>query len=98
MRLQLDLSQPDRQARLDAFLSVHRISKSHLAALLGIHHSYVGKICSGERRPKEHIQRLIDLGIPADLLPQPGDGRPGPKPRTVSPASASAASAQPATV
>lgn len=81
MRLQLDLTQPDRQAKLDAFLSVHRISKSHLAQLLGIHVSYVGKICSGERRPKEHIEQLIALGIPAELLPEPNDGRPGPKPR-----------------
>lgn len=90
MRLQLDLTQPDRQAKLEAFLSAHRISKSQLAELLGIHGSYVGKICSGERRPKEHIEQLIALGIPADLLPSPCDGRPGPKPRAASNAPACA--------
>ncbi|MFV0423767.1 helix-turn-helix domain-containing protein [Oleidesulfovibrio sp.] len=81
MRLQLDLSTPTRQAMLEAWLVSHGVSKAQLAAHLGIHTSYVGKIIAGQRRPKVHIESLIKLGVPAELLPTPCDGQPGPKPK-----------------
>ncbi|MFV0350333.1 MAG: helix-turn-helix domain-containing protein [Halodesulfovibrio sp.] len=57
------------------------VSKSQLASALGVHPSYIGKIIAGERRPKDHIEKLITLGVPSDLLPEPCDGIPGPKPK-----------------
>lgn len=77
----LALSTPTRQARCEAWLVEHGISKTEIAKQLGIHASYIGKIISGERRPGKHIRLMVEMGIPAHLLPEPGDGKPGPKPR-----------------
>lgn len=77
----LALSAPTRQARCEAWLVQYGVTKTALAKHLGIDPTYVGKIIAGERRPQKHIKSLIEMGVPADLLPEPGDGKPGPKPR-----------------
>lgn len=84
MGLNLDTNPPDRQAELAAWVARHRVKHESLADILGVHPSYIGKIFSGERRPRKHIERLVAAGVPRDLLPEPHDARPGPKPRPAS--------------
>jgi hypothetical protein len=42
----------------------------------------LSNIIAGRRATPEHIHKLIALGVPADLLPEPREpGKPGPKRR-----------------
>ncbi|AGW13421.1 helix-turn-helix domain-containing protein [Megalodesulfovibrio gigas] len=68
----------DRQQKLEAWLSYHRIYKNRLAVDLGVHPSMISRIIKGDRAPKERIQQLVELGIPEQLLPAPSrpPGRP----------------------
>jgi len=68
----------DRQHKLEAWLSYHRILKNRLAIELGVHPSMISRIIKGDRAPKERIQQLVALGIPEPLLPAPSrpPGRP----------------------
>lgn len=69
----IDIRPPrdDRQARLNAWLAERNVKKKDLAAACGIKPNTLSMILSGERRPARRIQALIDLGIPAELLPTP---------------------------
>jgi transcriptional regulator with XRE-family HTH domain len=69
----------EREAGLKAWLARRGIGHRQLARQLGVHPSMITRIFKGERRPPKRIRQLIDLGIPADLLPAPnvrGPGRP----------------------
>lgn len=89
MRQQLDQfhagKTPSRQARLKAWLAYHGIGYKDLAESIGVHPSMITRLCSGERRTPERIRQLVELGIPPELLPEPGEnppGRPKKKPGT----------------
>ena len=76
---ELDSNGHDRQAALNAWLQLHRLSKTGLAARLGVHPSMISRIVSGQRAPARRIRQLVELGVPEDLLPEPtsrGRGRP----------------------
>lgn len=79
INLRLD-TPPDRRQRLKAWMAEHGVRQKTLAEALGIHVSYIGKIVSGEYRPAYQVARLIELGIPRQLLPEPYAGKPGPRP------------------
>lgn len=66
------------KASLDAWLAYRDISKKWLAEKLGVHPSMITRIAQGKRAPKKRISQLIELGVPADLLPEPSKppGRP----------------------
>ncbi|MCF8104338.1 MAG: helix-turn-helix transcriptional regulator [Desulfohalobiaceae bacterium] len=60
-----------RQARLNAWLSLHGIAKNELARKTGFSPSYISFLLNGKRRHPDALQKLIDLGIPEELLPEP---------------------------
>lgn len=69
---------------LRAWLVYNGISNKELAHHLGTHTSFITRLIKGERRPKDKIQRLVEYGIPKDLLPSPSERGPG-RPRTKRP-------------
>lgn len=59
-----------------------RIVFKDLAADAGMSKTTLSNIIAGRRATPEHIHKLIALGIPTDLLPEPREpGKPGPKRR-----------------
>ena len=74
---------PTRQDRCRAWLVERRIVFGDLALDAGMSRSTLSRIISGDRATPEHIERLVALGVPADLLPEPqARRRPGPKVRS----------------
>ncbi|GAB6176899.1 hypothetical protein JCM16814_17900 [Desulfobaculum senezii] len=79
----IQLHKPTRQARLRAWMIEHGVESRDLARAVGISPQMMSMITTGERAPKDRIERLVELGVPRDLLPPPYKGRKrGPKPRT----------------
>lgn len=65
----LHSEQITRQDKLRGFLAERRLNQRKLADMLGVSEAYMGQILSGKRKPKHYIERLINLGIPSDFLP-----------------------------
>jgi predicted transcriptional regulator len=65
----LPLKPPTRQDRLRAFLAQHGLNQRKVAIRLGISEAYLGQIFAGKRRPEHYINKLVDMGIPSELLP-----------------------------
>ena len=79
----VSIIEPTRQDRCRAWLVERRIVFGDLAADAGFSKATLSRIIAGSRAKPEHIARLIELGIPAELLPEPRAPRkPGPKPRS----------------
>ncbi|MEW5772388.1 MAG: helix-turn-helix transcriptional regulator [Thermodesulfobacteriota bacterium] len=74
MSIVLDLSKVNRETALRTWLAYHRIRKKWLAEQLGVHRGTVTRIINGQRSSRELIERLVALGIPRDLLPEPAGG------------------------
>ena len=73
---------PTRQDRCRAWLVERRIVFKELAAFAGMSKTTLSNIIAGRRATPAHIQKLIALGVPAELLPEPRvPGKPGPKRR-----------------
>lgn len=75
--LPLEQKNAKRQASLKAWLAYHGIGNRQLARQLDVHPSMITRIFKGERRPPRRIRQLIEMGIPANLLPPPNTRRPG---------------------
>lgn len=73
--------EPGRQDMLRIFLRRSEITRDDIADLLGVHRQSVSRILNADRALPEHVLRLIEIGIPAELLPTPERIAPGPKPR-----------------
>ncbi|MEL7638229.1 MAG: helix-turn-helix transcriptional regulator [Solidesulfovibrio sp.] len=73
---------PTRQDRCRAWLVERRIVFKDLAADAGMSKTTLSNIIAGRRATPQHIQKLIALGVPAELLPEPRmPAKPGPKRR-----------------
>ncbi len=77
---------PTRQARLKAWMVKFGIEARALAQAAGVSPQMMSMIISGSRAPRERIERLVAAGVPRDLLPEPSEGKRGPKPSTTHPA------------
>jgi transcriptional regulator with XRE-family HTH domain len=77
----LDLNKVDRETALRTWLQYNRIEVKDLAGQLGVHPGTITRIINGQRASRTLIKRLISLGIPEQLLPEPGPG-PGRPPGT----------------
>jgi len=72
-----------RQARLNAWLVERGITYQQIANATGLSSVFVGKVMSGQKTPKKRIDQLINMGIPAELLPEPRPPKkPGRKPKS----------------
>lgn len=74
MSIVLDLTKVNRETALRTWLAYHRIEKKRLAEQLGVHRGTVTRIINGQRSSRELVERLAALGIPRELLPEPGPG------------------------
>ncbi len=72
MPIVLDLTQVNRETALKTWLAYHRIEKKRLAEQLGVHRGTVTRLINGQRTSRDLIERLAALGIPRELLPDPG--------------------------
>jgi predicted transcriptional regulator len=68
----LDNSVRKRQQEFDIWVIKRGITKGELARKTGIHPSLISKIIQGKRTTTRHVQRLIDFGVPENLLPVSG--------------------------
>lgn len=64
---------PTRRSRLDAWLREHRVSKRRLSEHLGLSYTRTLQILRGIYLTSEHRRRLVDAGLPPELLPEAGD-------------------------
>jgi hypothetical protein len=71
MTIVLDLTKVNRETALRTWLAFHRIEKKWLAEKLGVHRGTVTKIINGQRSSRDLVDRLVALGIPRELLPEP---------------------------
>lgn len=54
-----------------------------LGSEINVSGNAVSKLLGQETMPTHRHRQLLELGVPEELLPQPLDLKPGPKPRTV---------------
>jgi len=87
----LKLKKPNRQARLNAWFTLFGIEKRDVARAMDVSPQMVSAIISGSCAPGHRIEQLIALGVPRRLLPEPSDGKPGPKSKIESAAQGDAA-------
>lgn len=71
---------PNRQARLKAWMVTYGLEARALAQAAGVSPQMMSMIIGGRRAPRERIERLVSAGVPRDLLPEPTNGKRGPKP------------------
>ena len=71
-----------RQQRLRNWMEQHNITVKQLAKDLGVAVRMARQYISAETIPTTRHTQLVVLGFPLDLLPQPLDKKPGPKPLT----------------
>lgn len=62
---------PSRADWCRAWLVLNRIQVVELAKVVGVSRSMISEIIAGNRANPEHIQKLIEVGIPAEMLPEP---------------------------
>ncbi|MEG6549583.1 transcriptional regulator [Desulfocurvibacter africanus] len=61
---------------------LYGIEKREVARTIGVTPQMLTSIIAGTCAPRHRIEALIALGVPRRLLPEPSDGRPGPKTKT----------------
>lgn len=66
---------PTRQARLKAWMATYGIEARGLARAAGVSPQMMSMIIAGRRAPRERIERLVQAGVPSDLLPEPSEGK-----------------------
>lgn len=70
-----------RTERLRRWMSEHNITDRSLAEVLGLTRARITSMLNQETIPSQHHSTFLQLGFPADILPQPFDKKPGPRPK-----------------
>ncbi|MBN2140859.1 MAG: helix-turn-helix transcriptional regulator [Desulfovibrionaceae bacterium] len=73
--------QPTRQESLRLYLGRAGLSFREIGRRIDVSGAAIAKLCNQETMPTRRHAELIAMGIPAGLLPEPLDIKPGPKPR-----------------
>lgn len=60
-----------------------RVTVRELADVLGLTERRMSQLLNGDTARPEHVLKLVEVGVPEDLLPRPEYLKPGPKPRGV---------------
>lgn len=68
----IDQNEVDRQINFDVWAIRNRITRNWLAEKVGVHPTMISKIIRGQKNTPRIIEELVQLGVPADLLPRPG--------------------------
>lgn len=74
MSLVLDLSLIDRERAIGAWLAFHGITKADLAREIGVDPSFITYVVQGKRKSRRIHAKLLEIGVPKELLPDPGNG------------------------
>lgn len=75
---------PTRQEALRLWIERKKLSFAEIGRRMGISGVHVATLCDhGTMSVHRHAQ-LLEIGVPAELLPVALDVKPGPKPRPVS--------------
>ncbi len=69
MKLQLNLNDVDRVTALRTWLTYHKLGNIELARKLDVDPSFVTYIIQGKRVSRRVTDKMIEMGIPEDLLP-----------------------------
>lgn len=73
---------PSRQARLRAWMALHCVTNVQLARQIEVNETTISNIIHGRRVARKHVEALIAVGVPENLLPDiPEPQKPGPKPK-----------------
>lgn len=73
--------EPTRQELLRIWLARNATGFKQIGERIDISGTGLAKICDQETMPTRRHAELIAMGVPAGLLPEPLDIKPGPKPR-----------------
>ena len=74
--------QPSRLDQLNKWLAEHGLYRAQISKRMGVSPAMVGQLLAGQKRTPARIKQLQDMGIPAELLPEPQKPRKrGPKPK-----------------
>lgn len=71
-----------RQDMLSIWLKRQGMTQAKIARALEVGEISVSRWLRAERIPEKRHEQLVNLGIPAELLPKPLDITPGPKRKT----------------
>ena len=71
----------DRRTAFRIWQLTKGVTLAELSKVLGITGCGLSKSLNNERMPVEHHKRLVDFGVPENLLPRPENVRTGPKPK-----------------
>jgi len=71
----IDQKEVDRQINFDVWAIRNRITRNWLGEKVGVHPSMISKIIRGQKTTPRIIEELIQLGVPAELLPRPSKKR-----------------------
>lgn len=73
---------PTRSDWCRAWLVLNRIGLTELAKVIGASKTTLSETINGNRANPRYVEKLIEFGIPADMLPEPREPmKPGPKRR-----------------
>lgn len=67
--LELDLTKVGRDTALRTWLTYHKLSNADIARALKVDPSFISLLLKGKRRSDRIRKKLVDLGIPEELLP-----------------------------
>lgn len=83
-RSDANLINPTRQESLLLWMRRNGHSFRGYGRDIGLSGVQVANLCGQDTMPTQRHAQLVALGVPVDLLPEPLDVKPGPKPRVVS--------------
>ena len=78
-----NLTNLNRQEALEVWKRRTGISFAEMGRRIGVTGENVSKLCAQETMPIHRHAQLVEIGVPAELLPVPMYRKPGPKPKSL---------------
>lgn len=79
-----NLTELSTEEKREIFLKRQGWSITALAERLGIHKAVLARSLKSPTMPVRHHEKLVQLGMPPELLPEPLDKKTGPAPKSIS--------------
>lgn len=77
----INLAELSQEEKRELFIRRAGWTLSYLAKNVGVSTATLSRHLRNTRMPSEQHRALVDLGMPPELLPEPRDIKPGPKPK-----------------
>lgn len=78
-----NLSPLTRQEALRVWMGRNGLTFAEMARRMDVTSNNVSKLCDQDTMPVHRHEQLLGMGVPAELLPEAMDLKPGPKPKTI---------------